>query len=86
MLALCSENTSCFGEAFNIGAGGRFSILEMFNIIKKELDLDMQPILGNLRAGDIPHSNASVEKAVERLGYYPEISFEEGIIKTIKFY
>jgi UDP-N-acetylglucosamine 4-epimerase len=86
VLALCSENTSCFGEAFNIGAGGRFSILEMFNIIKKELDLDMQPILGNLRAGDIPHSNASVEKAVERLGYYPEISFEEGIIKTVYFY
>ena len=26
VLALCTENSSCFGEAFNIGAGGRFSI------------------------------------------------------------
>ena len=39
ILALTTENNYCFGEAFNIGAGGQFSILEMLTIIKKNYNL-----------------------------------------------
>ena len=85
-LGLITENKECFGEAFNIGAGGRFSILEMFNIIKEELKLDMEPIFGENRAGDIPHSNADISKAKNMLGYDPKVLFDEGIIKTIRYY
>jgi len=85
-LALTTENSECFGEAFNIGAGGRFSILEMFNIIKEELKVDMEPIFGENRAGDIPHSNADISKAKKMLGYDPKVLFDEGIIMTIKYY
>ena len=85
-LGLTTENEECFGEAFNIGAGGRFSILEMFNIIKEELKLDMEPIFGENRAGDIPHSNADISKAKNMLGYDPKVLFDEGIIKTIRYY
>lgn len=85
-LALTTENSECFGEAFNIGAGGRFSILEMFNIIKEELKVDMDPIFGENRAGDIPHSNADISKAKKMLGYDPKVLFDEGIIMTIKYY
>ena len=85
-LGLTTENEECFGEAFNIGAGGRFSILEMFNIIKEELKLDIEPIFGENRAGDIPHSNADISKAKNMLGYDPKVLFDEGIIKTIRDY
>ena len=85
-LGLTTENEECFGEAFNIGAGGRFSILEMFNIIKEELKLDIEPIFGENRAGDIPHSNADISKAKNMLGYDPKVLFDEGIIKTIRYY
>ena len=78
VLALCTENRSCFGEAFNIGAGGQFSLLEMLTIIK-ELKSDIEPKFGPNRPGDIPHSNADISKAKTMLGYDPKISFEMGM-------
>ncbi len=58
----------------------------MFNIIKEELNLDIEPIFGENRAGDIPHSNADISKAKNMLGYDPKVLFDEGIIKTIRYY
>ena len=86
VLALTTTNSDCFGEVFNIGAGGQTSILELFSVIKEELKLNIEPIFGDKRDGDIPHSNADISKAKNMLGYDPKISFEDGIIKTIKYY
>jgi UDP-N-acetylglucosamine 4-epimerase len=83
ILALTTENTECFGEAFNIGAGGQTSLIELINIIKKELNVNIDPIFGENRPGDIPHSNANINKAVKLLHYDPKITFEEGIHKLI---
>ena len=82
---LTTDNKKCYGEAFNIGAGGRFSLIELFNILKKELNLDMNPIFGPNRPGDIPHSNADITKAKNMLGYDPKINFETGIHKLINY-
>ena len=59
--------------------------MELVAAINKGLDKNIEPILGKNRAGDIPHSNASIEKA-KILGYNSIVSFEEGILKTIKYY
>ena len=85
-LALTTNNNKCFGEIFNIGAGGRITIIEMYNSIKSLLKSDLNPIFGPFRKGDIPHSNASVDKAKELLSYIPKINFDEGIKLTIDFY
>ena len=82
--ALLTKNDKCYGEVFNIGAGGRKTIMELVDAINKGLETNIIPILGKKRPGDIPHSNASVEKAKEMLDYNPNISFEEGIKKLIK--
>ena len=84
ILALTTDNEKCFGEAFNIGAGGQFSLLKLIDILKKELNVDIDPIFGSNRPGDIPHSNANINKAQTLLHYDPKISFEEGIHKLIK--
>ena len=87
ILALCGEiDFSCFGEAFNIGAGGQFSLLEMLRIIKRELKSDIEPEFGPNRPGDIPHSNANISKAQTMLGYNPNITFEMGIKKYMKVF
>lgn len=86
VLALTTNNKKCFGEIFNIGAGGRVTLLELVSNINKYLQKDISPIFGTNRPGDIPHSNASVSKAREMLNYDPKINFEEGIKKTIDHY
>ena len=86
ILAMTTQNTESFGEALNIGVEGQTTIYDLFKIIKDELKLDMEPIFGPNRSGDIPHSNADISKARKILDYNPQILFKEGIIKTIYYY
>lgn len=86
IFAMTTQNTESFGEAFNIGVEGQTTIYELFKIIKDELKLNIEPIFGPNRSGDIPHSNADISKARKILDYNPQILFKEGIIKTIKYY
>ena len=84
ILALTTDNKGCFGEAMNIGAGGQTSLLELIEVLKKELDVNIDPIFGPERPGDIPHSNADISKAQNMLGYDPIISFEMGMKKYVE--
>ena len=86
ILAMTTQNTESFGEAFNIGVEGQTTIYELFQIIKDELKLDIEPIFGPNRSGDIPHSNADISKARNILNYNPQILFNEGIIRTINYF
>lgn len=45
---------------------------------------DIYPIYGENRQGDIPHSNANIEKAQTMMGYNPLIDFNTGIDKLIE--
>lgn len=85
-LALTTTNTVCFGQVFNIGAGGRITINEIFYKICGIMGANIIPNYQSNRKGDIPHSNASIGKAQKMLGYVPEIGFEEGLKKTITWF
>jgi UDP-N-acetylglucosamine 4-epimerase len=85
-LALTTTNQECFGEIFNIGAGGRITINEIFYKICEIMAANITPNYQPNRKGDIPHSNASIEKANSLLGYFPEIGFEDGLQRTIHYF
>ena len=84
--AMFTDNSDSYGEVFNIGAGGRVSILELFLSIKKSLNFKKEPIFGDNRPGDIPHSNADILKATRILDYNPKFNFNKGIEKTIDYF
>lgn len=84
-LALTTNNKESFGQAFNIGTGEQTTILELFNIISKTLNVSIEPIFCAVRNGDIPHSNADISKAQTVLKYDPKISFSKGLLKTINY-
>ena len=84
ILALTTENKECFGEAFNIGCGGQYTLNQLIEYINDGLGVNIGPIYGPNRPGDIPHSNADISKAKNNLGYEPKISFEEGINNLVK--
>ena len=83
--ALETNNNKCFGQVFNIGAGGRVSLNQLVNILKKELKYEGEIIYGKNRAGDIPHSNADITKAKTYLDYHPKINFETRYNKLLNY-
>ena len=85
-LRACLADSEAAGQAFNIAYGGREYLIDIYNDLCEALNKNIEPIYGPDRAGDIKHSNASIEKAKKYLGYNPDYSFEEGIKLAIDWY
>lgn len=84
-LTISNHNKEVFTN-YNIGAGCRITMLELFEIIKKEININTSLVYKENRPGDIPHSNADISKAETLLGYNVLVNFEQGIKKTINWY
>lgn len=74
------------GETINIACGGRYTLLDLINIIEKVSGKTIDYKKVDSRLGDVKHSQASIIKAKELLGYEPKIGFEDGIKKTFEYY
>ena len=85
-LKACLADSKYAGEAFNIAFGGREYLIDIYYALTSALNVDIEPIFGPDRAGDIKHSNADISKAKEMLGYSPDYSFEEGLKEAIEWY
>jgi len=91
-LKACLADSSAAGEVYNIAYGGREYLLDIYYKLADTLGLkdssnhQPKPHFASERAGDIKHSNASISKAREKLGYNPEWSFERGIDAAIEWY
>lgn len=85
-LKACLASGEAAGEAYNIGAGGREYLIDVYNALCDALDVNIAPIFGPSRAGDIRDSNANIEKAKLNLGYDPSYSFKDGIALAIDWY
>ena len=85
-LKACLAPDEASGEAFNIAYGGREYLNDIYFGLTKALGVDIEPIYGPERKGDIKHSNADISKAKNLLGYEPEWSFERGIEAAIDWY
>jgi UDP-glucose 4-epimerase len=82
--ALAAEKTH--GEVVNVACGGSYSVLYLYEQIRDTLGLDIKPVFGPGRPGDVPHSSANIDLAGKLLGYKPVVTFEEGLARTIEWY
>lgn len=85
-LKACLAPKEADGQAYNIAYGGREYLNDIYHNLTKALGVDVEPIYGPDRKGDIKHSNADISKAKELLGYDPEWSFQKGIAAAIEWY
>ena len=85
-LRACQASGEAAGQAFNIGAGGRLFLIDIYNHLCKALGKDVEPNFGPPRKGDVRDSNADISKARQLLGYDPEYDFEKGIALAIDWY
>ena len=85
-LKACLAPPEAFGQAFNVAYGGREYLIDIYYQLTKAFGVDVEPIFGPDRKGDIKHSNADISKARRLLGYDPDWSFKRGIEAAIEWY
>ena len=85
-LKACLAPAEASGEAFNIAYGGREYLIDIYHSLTKAIGVDIEPVFGPDRPGDIKHSNADISKARRLLGYDPEYDFDRGLSEAIKWY
>lgn len=74
------------GSVINVGGGERVSILDLYRAIAEALGSDLEPVMGETRAGDVRHSLADLQRLERLLGRRPEITWREGLKRTLAWY
>lgn len=74
------------GEVFNIGSDKEIKIIELANMIIKLTGSKSRIKYLPPRPDDPPRRAADITKAKEKLGWYPKISLEDGLMKTIEWF
>jgi UDP-N-acetylglucosamine 4-epimerase len=94
LLAACAPADK-LARVYNVGCNGRTDLNQLFEGLRDNLSR-VQP--GNLavakaqavheapRAGDIPHSQASIEKLGQDLGYVPSHEIAAGLTETVTWF
>ena len=91
-LAAVVKNKEALNQVYNVAHGERTTLLQLFSCIRKlagKYDgkiLSVEPLFGPKRAGDIPHSMASIEKAGRLLGYSPVKNVSEGLGEAVDWF
>ncbi|MGP5157707.1 NAD-dependent epimerase/dehydratase family protein [Pseudoalteromonas prydzensis] len=76
---------------YNVAVGDRTTLNDLYKSIQSalkecEISATAEPIYRDFRAGDVRHSQADVDKAVNNLGYAPEYRILQGISKAMPWY
>jgi len=91
-LAATTSNEKAINQVYNTAVGGRISILEMteqliYGLQKLAPELSKVKIeFGPERLGDVPHSQASIDKAKRLLDYQPTHNFAQGLEASLEWY
>ncbi len=91
VLALTSTNNSISGEVFNVACGASYSLNEILDIIKENMQkLELYNSTTSIkygpeRSGDVKHSLAEICKITELLDYNSKYDFNKGIKEYVNF-
>lgn len=92
LLAISTENKEALNQIYNVAYGERTTLNQLIKALQDKLskfDAKITAIeikYGPTRAGDIPHSLASIEKAKSLLDYNPKYSIEQGLEEAVHWY
>jgi UDP-glucose 4-epimerase len=74
------------GSVFNIACGGSHSLLELLDVLGREMGVSGGPVHIEPRPGDIRASQADVTAARKVLGFEAQVNFEEGLRRTVAWH
>ncbi len=91
ILAATTQNDEAKNQVYNVAVGDRTTLNGLFNAIKAALNENgvtytKEPIYRDFRAGDVRHSQASVAKIENNLGYKAEYKISKSIAFAMNWY
>ena len=91
-LAAITSNKEAINQVYNVAHGERTTLNLLFEYLRELTGksdpevLNIKPVYGPVRGGDILHSLASIDKAKKLLGYSPVQNVQEGLAESIVWY
>lgn len=92
MLAMTTTNPAAVNQIYNTAFGERTTLNQLVESLrdflgeKDDAIRSIEATHGPNRAGDIPHSLASIDKARTLLGYDPKFSMRDGLRVAVDWY
>ena len=90
--AMLTDNPAAINQVYNTAVGDRTTLNELVAYLKEFLSnhdakiADVEIKHGPNRAGDIPHSLASIDKACKLLSYEPTHDIRAGLKEAVEWY
>lgn len=78
-------------QVYNVAVGDRTTLNELYRAIQvalaeNDVQFERDPVYRDFRAGDVRHSQASIAKIQQYLGYVPQYKIAEGIQLAMQWY
>jgi len=83
---LAAEAPGASGGTFNIADGRSTTLLALLAMLNELLGTDVEPVFAAPRVGDVHESLADISQARRVLSYEPQVSFENGLRRSIEYY
>jgi nucleoside-diphosphate-sugar epimerase len=85
LLAAGAPRAAC-GAAYNVAGGTRTSVAELARLMQAALGISGQPVHEPQRPGDVLHSHADLTRSRTILGFAPQVTLQEGLLRVLPFY
>ena len=85
-LAMFTSNSDALNQIYNTACNERVSLNQMIVKLAEITGNKISVTYGPERTGDVKHSLASIQKAINLLGYKPLVYFNDGLEKVVDWY
>ena len=91
ILAATTQSDEAKNQVYNVAVGDRTTLNELYRAIQaalatNDVNFERDPVYREFRAGDVRHSQASIAKIEQHLGYAPQFKIDEGIQLAMRWY
>lgn len=73
------------GGVFNVGQGKAHTLLDLVDLLQEILGIELRLLHTAGRPGDVRDTLADIFQAERCLAYRPQVSFEEGIARSVEY-
>ena len=83
---LACESKTAVGHIINVACGKAYTLNELVQKLTRILGVNIDPLYGPAKKGEVLHSLADIKKAQALLGYEPTVAFEEGLKRAVEWF